>query len=255
MLKVVEPIWTTKTTTAARVRNRIEDVLDWCTVSQHRKGDNPARWEGHLDQVLPRKGDIAPVKHHAALAYTELPAFMTELRAFDSIGARALEYTILVAARSGETIGAKWNEINFDTATWTVPASRMKAGKEHRVPLSSAAIKLLKELPREDGNPFVFIGKFANGISSFPMRNTLSLMGRTGITVHGFRSTFRDWRAETTGYPNHVVEQALAHTISNAVEAAYRRGDLFAKRIRLMEDWGKYCSSSASSRKNVVSIR
>jgi integrase len=255
VLKCVEPIWTTKTTTADRVRNRIEGVLDWATVRGHRAGDNPARWKGHLDQVLPARGDIAKIQHHPALAYAELPQFMVDLERRESLGARALKFTILTAARTGEVIGATWNEIDLDNATWTIPAQRTKARREHRVPLSPAVIELLQALPREDGNPFVFIGgKVNGGLSHLPMLGVLSTMGRTDITVHGFRSTFRDWAAEVTAYPNHVVEQGLAHAVGNAVERAYRRSDLFDKRRKLMEDWGRYCTQLPATG-DVVPIR
>jgi integrase len=243
VLKCVEPIWTIKTTTADRVRNRIESVLDWATVRGHRAGDNPARWKGHLDQVLPARGDIAKIKHHPALPYADLPQFMVELERLESIGARALKFTILTAARTGEVIGATWDEVDLENATWTIPAARTKARREHRVPLSPAVLEQLRALPREDGNPFVFMGgKVSGGLSHLPMLGVLNTMGRTGIVVHGFRSTFRDWAAEATAYPNHVVEQALAHTVGNAVERAYRRGDLFEKRRKLMDDWARFCT-------------
>jgi integrase len=240
VLKVLEAIWTRIPETGNRVRARIEAILDWATVRGYRQGDNPARWKGHLDQVLPSRGSIAKTNHHAALPYAELPAFMAELRTRPGSAARALEFTILTAARTGETIGARWNEIDFDAATWTIPAERMKAAKEHRVALSTRAIELLRELPTEADNPFVFLGASA-GLGSTAMAQALKRMGRNDITVHGFRSTFRDWAAETTHYPNHVVEMALAHIIGDKVEAAYRRGDLFAKRAQLMQAWADYC--------------
>jgi integrase len=253
VLKVVEPIWTAKTTTADRVRNRIEGVLDWATVRGHRGGDNPARWRGHLDQVLPARGDIAKVKHHPALPYAELPAFMAELDRLENIGALALKFTIFTAARTGEVIRATWDEI--DNATWTIPAQKTKARREHRVPLAPTVIELLQALPREEGNPFVFIGgKASGGLSHLPMLWVLKTLKRTDITVHGFRSTFRDWAVEMTAYPNHVVEQALAHAVGNAVERAYRRSDLFDKRRKLMEDWSRYCTQSPATG-DVVPIR
>jgi integrase len=243
VLRVLQPIWTTKTETASRVRQRIEAVLDWATVSGHRpKGDNPARWRGHLDHVLPAPGAIAKVQHHAALPWGEVGAFMAELRSREGVSARALEFAILTAARTNEVIGVRWTEIDFDAATWTIPAERMKMDKEHRVPLSEAALALLRNLYTEDGNDLIFIGAQAGrGLGDRALAEVLARMGRTDITVHGFRSTFRDWAAEVSHHPNHVVEQALAHAIGNAVERAYRRGDLFAKRRVLMTEWATFC--------------
>jgi integrase len=240
VLKVIEPIWSTKTETASRVRGRIESVLDWATVRGYRTGDNPARWKGHLGEVLPARSEIKKTQHHAALPFAEVPGFMAQLAAREGMGARALEFLILTAARSGEASGAKWSEIDLEAKAWTVPASRMKGGREHRVPVSDRAVALLQALPREAD--FVFAGeRRGTAISSTAMANLLGRMGRLDITVHGFRSAFRDWAAETTGYPNHVIEMALAHAIGDKVEASYRRGDLFAKRARLMADWAKFC--------------
>jgi integrase len=209
VLKCIEPIWSAKTETASRVRGRIESVLDWSTVRGYRSGDNPARWKGHLDQVLPARGTIAKVAHHPALPYTELPVFMADLRGRDGVAARALEFTILTAARTGEVVGARWDEIDTASATWTIPAGRMKGSREHRVPLSPRAVELLEEVYREDGNDYVFIGSQRGGsLSNMAMTATLKRMGRADITVHGFRSTFRDWAAERTNFPNHVVEMA-----------------------------------------------
>lgn len=235
-----ERFWTAVPETASRVRRRLEWVLDWATVRGYRSGDNPARWRGHLDQVLPARAELRDTKHHASLPYLEAPKFMTDLATREGIGARALEFTILTAARTGEVVGAKWEEIDLSAKTWTVPKDRMKAGREHRVPLSSAALSLLEALPREA--EFVFPGgRKGAPMSNMAMTTVLRRMERRDITVHGFRSTFRDWAAETTGYPNHVVEMALAHVIANKVEAAYRRGDLFDKRRELMADWARYC--------------
>jgi integrase len=247
VLRVLEPIWTTKTETANRVRQRIEAVIDWATVSGHRpKGDNPARWRGYLDHVLPAPGAIAKVQHHAALPWVEIGAFMGELRGREGVAARALEFAILTAARTNEVIGARWSEIDFSAATWTIPADRMKADKEHRVPLSEPAIDLLRNLWTEAGLDLVFIGsQAARGLGDRALAEVLARMGRGNVTVHGFRSTFRDWAAETTAFPNHVVEQALAHAIANAVERAYRRGDLFAKRRALMDEWATFCAGVA----------
>ena len=243
VLKVIEPIWQDKTETANRVRGRIEAVLDWSTVRGYRAGDNPARWKGYIENVLPPRGKIQKRVHHAALPFADLPELMAALSQRDGVAARALEFAILTAARTGEVIGATWDEIDLKEKTWTVPAGRMKASKEHRVPLSSRAIEILQALPRERNNRFVFIGPRKGGLSNMAMASVLGRMDRNDITVHGFRSTFRDWAAERTSYPNHVVEMALAHIVGDKVEAAYRRGDLFAKRVRLMADWAKFCTT------------
>jgi integrase len=234
-------LWQARPETANRVRMRIEGVLDWATVRGFRTGDNPARWKGHLDNALPPRSQITRVEHHPALPYAELPAFMKALRQRGGAAA-ALAFTILTAARTGEVIGAKWDEIDLKHKVWTVPAGRMKASTAHRVPLSDAAIKLLAARYHEDDNDFIFIGsRLGSGLSNMAMAAVLKRLDRLDITVHGFRSTFRDWAAEQTAYPNHVVEMALAHAIGNKVEAAYRRGDLFDKRRQLMTDWAKYC--------------
>ncbi len=256
VLKCLEPIWADKTETAGRVRGRIESVLDWATVRGYRKGDNPARWKGHLSEVLPSRAKLQKKKHHAALPFVELPQFMTALMRREGVAARALEFTILTAARTGETIGALWEEIDLNERTWTILPERMKAGKQHRVPLCSRAIEILNELPRETDNPFVFIGSRRNGLSNMAMTATLQRMQCEDITVHGFRSSFRDWAAERTNFANHIVEMALAHTVSDKVEAAYRRGDLFAKRARLMTEWARFTASVGQEpRATVVALR
>jgi len=240
VLKVIEPIWGTKPETAGRLRGRIEAVLDWARARGFRQGENPARWRGHLDKLLPARRKLARVKHHAALPYAEIPSFMTELRAREGVGARALEFAILTASRTGEIVNARWSEIDTAAKLWTIPAERMKAGREHRVPLSARALEILKALPRE--GDFVFIGARANRpLSNMALLETLRRMGRGDLTTHGFRSTFRDWCAERTAYARDVAEMALAHAIKDQTEAAYRRGDLFEKRRRLMSDWAKYC--------------
>jgi integrase len=237
-------IWFAIPETADRLRGRIESVLDFAAVRGFRKGDNPARWKGHLDNVLPARS--SKVAHHAALPFTEISAFMTELREREGIAAAALQFTILTAARTGETIGAQWDEIDLAKKLWTIPGERMKMKKEHRVPLSDAALKLLRSLPTETEPGFVFIGPRAGaGLSNMAMAAVLKRMGRDDVTVHGFRSCFRDWSAECTAFPNHVLEQALAHSIGDGVEKAYRRGDLLEKRRKLMSDWAKYCSMPA----------
>lgn len=256
VLKAIDPIWSTKTETASRVRGRIAAVLDFAKTRGYRTGDNPATWDGNLVHALPARNTIAKVRHHAALPFPDVPNFMTELATREGIAARALEFTILNASRTGEVIASRWSEIDLDAKLWTIPAGRMKAKKEHRVPLTSRSVEILKALPRE--GEFVFPGgRKGVPISNMAMAEVLKRMGRLDITVHGFRSTFRDWAAERTAYPNHVVEMALAHVVGNKVEAAYRRGDLFAKRARLMADWAKYCMTRPidAAASNVMSIR
>jgi integrase len=242
VMKCLQPIWTTKTETANRVRGRIESVLDYATTLKHRTGDNPARWRGHLDNLLPKPAKVAKREHHAALPYAQAGEFMKALRLQDGLGARALEFTILTAMRTGEAIGARWPEIDLAGAVWTLPGSRMKAGRPHRVPLSKPAVALLKGLQGLD-KALVFPGaKQGKPLSNMAMLVLLQKrMGRPDLTVHGFRSTFRDWAAEQSNFPNEVVEMALAHTIDDPTEAAYRRGDLFEKRSRLMQAWADYC--------------
>jgi integrase len=237
VVTALEAIWTSKPETASRVRGRIESILDWAKARGYRAGENPARWRGHLDHLLPHHRKIARVKHHAAMPYALLPEFMHDLRGREGIAARALEFTILTAARLGETLGARWDEIAGNL--WTVPAERMKSRREHRVPLSKCAVDLIQGVPRT--GPYVFPGERSGGrIPNNIPGKLLRRMGRV-VTVHGFRSSFRDWAAEITAYPNHVVEMALAHTIPSGVEAAYRRGDLFEKRRALMQEWSDYC--------------
>lgn len=241
VIRCLEAIWTDKTETASRLRGRIEAVLDWATVRGFRKGENPARWRGHLDKVLPKPSEVRKVKHYKALPYAGLPDFMVQLAAQPGVAARALEFTILTAARTGEVIAARLEE--FDNDLWTVPADRMKASREHRVPLSEMARAALNGVPVSH-ETWVFPGqKKGSHIANTAMLMLLRRMGLSGLTVHGFRSTFRDWAAETTNTPSDVVEMALAHTIPSKVEAAYRRGDLLEKRRRLMHEWGRYCSS------------
>jgi integrase len=236
VVKVLEPIWREKPETASRLRGRIEKVLGWATVRGFRSGDNPARWRGHLAELFPAKGKTRAVENYAALPYTDVPAFVAELRKdFDHPSARAFELLILTASRTAEIKDAVWDEFNLATKTWTIPAARMKAGKAHKVPLSDRAIEILKASPGREGRVFPI------GNSALLQRLTNMRTG-AGLTVHGFRSSFRDWAAERTNYPNHVVEQALAHTIGNAVERAYRRTDLFEKRRRLMAEWATWCS-------------
>lgn len=240
VLAILEPLWQAKTETATRLRGRIEQVLDWATARGHRDGLNPARWRGHLDKMLARPSKVARVVHRAALPVAEMGSFIAALRAAEGTGARALEFAILTAARSGEVRGATWGEIDLDAATWTVPAERMKAGREHRVPLSAPAIKLLRALPRIAGSDLVFSAPRGGQLSDMTLTAVLRRMNVAAVP-HGFRSTFRDWASERTNYPRDAAEMALAHMIGDKVEAAYRRGDLFEKRRRMMADWATFC--------------
>jgi integrase len=252
VVKVIEPVWSAKSETAGRVRGRIESILDWAKVRGFRAGDNPARWRGHLDKLLPSGRKMKAVKHHPALPYAEMPAFTVDLRSRDGISARALELLILTAVRSSEVIGARWCEFDFKAKTWTIPGQRMKSGREHRVPLSDRVLVLLSALPRQDDYAFPGVRR-GMPLSNMAMLELMRGM-RPAYVPHGFRSTFRDWAAERTNYPNHVVEMALAHSVGDKVEAAYRRGDLFEKRRRLMADWAKYCGAPAARGSTVVSI-
>ena len=240
--KILTPIWSQKPETASRVRGRIEAVLDYATAHGYRQGDNPARWRGHFDHILPKRSKVRKVQHHAALPYDQIGAFIGELRKQEGVAARCLEFVILTAARTGEAIGAQWPEIDFDKKVWTVPAERMKTGKPHRVPLSDRVVAILKPLPREKDSPWVFIGgKTGMPLSNMALLQTLRRMGRDDLTTHGFRSTFRDWCAETTNFPHELAEMALAHAVADKVEAAYRRGDMFEKRRQLAKAWATYC--------------
>ena len=244
VLKVVEPIWTTIPETAGRLRGRIESVLDWAKVRGFREGENPARWRGHLDKLLPARNKVRRVEHHAALKYAELPEFIADLRQREGMAAHALEFAILTAARTGEVLRATWGEVNLPEAVWIVPAERMKAGREHRVPLSARAIEVLETVKPDDcaKGDFVFPGgKTGKPLSNMAMLMMLRRMERDDLTAHGFRSSFRDWAAERTNFPSEVAEMAIAHTVSNKVEAAYRRGDMFDRRRRLMTEWANFC--------------
>lgn len=254
VLKILEPIWTTKNETASRLRGRIEAVLDWATVRGYRAGDNPARWKGHLDKVLPAPNKVQKVKHHPALHYGEVGEFMTALRKCDGIGAKALEFTILTASRSGEVRGATWQEIDLKAKTWTIPAERMKAGKEHRIPLSKQVVKLLQSMSRIKDVAHIFPSPQNDALSDMSLMAVLRRMGREDLTVHGFRSTFRDWAGETTPFPREVIEHALAHQLRDKAEAAYQRGDLLVKREKLMQAWADYCNKFPAAA-NVTPIR
>jgi integrase len=244
VMKVLEPIWTARPATASRVRGRIEAVLGWATARGFRRGDNPALWRGHLQNLLPSPRKVHKVEHYAALAYEDIGEFMNLLRGLGYTASRALQFVILTAARTSEATGARWSEIDLRAATWTIPANRMKAGREHRVPLSSAAIAVLPARPPFPNAPDDFVfpgGRKGRPLSNGAMLALLRRMGRDDVTPHGFRSTFRDWAAERTNYPREVAEMALAHAVSDKVEAAYRRGDLFEKRRRLMNEWAAFC--------------
>ena len=241
VLKAIEPIWTVKPETASRVRGRIEIVLDWATARGYRQGENPARWRGHLENLLPPRSKVRRVEHYAALPYAEVAAFVADLRQQEGVGARALEFAILTAARTGEVIGARWGEINIAERLWTVPADRMKAGKEHRAPLSDAAMAIVEKMAAiRQGDHLFPGGKAERPISNMAMLMLLRRMGRDDLTAHGFRSTFRDWAAECTNFPAEVAEMALAHTVGDKLEAAYRRGDLFQKRREIMAAWANF---------------
>ncbi len=238
VMRVLEPIWMEKTETAKRLRGRIEKVLDWARVRGYRSGENPARWRGHLDTLLQSPGKVQKREHFPALPFDQLGAFMVELRQHEGMGARALEFAILTAARSGEVRGATWNEIDLADATWTIPVGRMKMKREHRAALNDEAVTLLESLPRT--GDLIFPNAKGAMLSDMTLTAVLRRMGRADITAHGFRSTFRDWASERTNYPRDVAEMALAHAIGDKVEAAYRRGDLFEKRRRMMKEWGKF---------------
>lgn len=250
VLKILKPIWQEKTETASRVRSRLELILDSAKAQQLRQGDNPARWRGHLDKLLPAISKIQKVKHHPSMSYSFLPEFWQELKLNPSISAKALQLLILTATRTSETLNAKWNEIDFSLSIWIIPADRMKMGREHRVPLSTEAVEILQSIPQVDGSEYIFPGvKAGKPLSNLSMVMLMRRMGygcngdKGDSVPHGFRSTFRDWAGEVSNFPGDVAEMALAHTIANKVEAAYRRGDLLAKRAIMMQEWADYIVS------------
>jgi len=255
VLKAVKPLWERAPETASRVRGRIENVLGWATVHHYRTGDNPARWRGLLEHALPARAKVAKVKHHAALPFAQAGAFMAKVRRDTRVAARCLEFIMLTAARVSEANVATWNEIDFANRIWTVPGERMKADKEHRVPLSSAAIAVLESMRAIRHSDYIFPGRRnahavgANGVLRFAKE-----AAGINITTHGLRSTFRDWAAERTSFPREVAEMALAHAIPDAVEAAYRRGDLFDKRRKLMDAWAAYCAKIETDAGKVVAL-
>jgi integrase len=245
VLKILEPIWEAKNETARRVRGRIEVILDWATAGGLRRGENPARWRGLLEHRLSKQPRSARVKHHPALDYRRMPAFMAKLRRQQGIAARCLEFTILTGARTSESTGARRNELNLDEALWTVPGERIKAGRTHRVPLAPRALAIIREQLKFRAGDYVFAGRKPTApLSNMAMATVLRRMGMNNITVHGFRSSLRDWAAEQTNYPREVAEMALAHVVGDKVEAAYRRGDLLEKRKQIMADWANYCEPS-----------
>jgi len=254
VLRILEPIWQTKAETASRVLGRIENVLDWAKVRGLRDGENPARWRGHLAHLLPTRNKARTVRHHPAMSWQDLPEFMGELRGNSSISATALRFTILTAVRTSEALEAKWPEIDLgNVAVRTVPKERMKASREHRVPLPPEAVAILEALPRLNGSDYLFPGaRPGRPLSNMAMLELIRGM-RPGLTVHGFRSTFRDWIAETTSFPRELAEAALAHIIGNTVERAYQRGDMFEKRRRLMEAWAEFCERGCTAPEGCLS--
>jgi integrase len=257
VLKALEPIWHEISMTAVVQRGRIEAVLDYAKAREWRSGENPARWRGHLSKLLPPRSRITKVQHHAALPWAEVGGFMEEVRASPDLAARALELLILTAVRTNEAMGAEWSEIDFSKALWTIPAERMKGKKEHRVPLSAPARALLTRIRDAQGEPGRYVFPSPRGRKPVSVRacaKLLQRMKRSDLTVHGFRSTFRDWAAERSNFPREVAEAALAHSLRNQVEAAYQRGDLLAKRAQLMEAWGRFCARAAG-KGEVVPIR
>jgi integrase len=253
VMRCLEPHWATKTETMARLRGRIERVLAWANAHKYRSGDNPARWRGHLDELLPKRSAVQKVEHRPALAYADMHDFMVALRQRAGLATRCLELQILTATRPGEAAGAQWSEFDLDAAMWTVPADRMKAGKEHRIPLSAPALALLKALPRAPKATHIFPGVKGRAITTAASMALLKEL-KPGITSHGFRSTFRDWAAETTAHPREVIEQAMAHRLKDKAEAAYQRGDMLTRRATLMRDWAAFCDRPAGSG-NVTPIK
>lgn len=245
VLGALRPLWHEKPETARRLRGRLERVLDAARVAGHRQGENPARWRGHLDVLLPKAPRLSR-GHHPALPYAEMPAFLIKLRARPALAARALEFLILTAARSGEVRGMTWGEVDLDAALWTVPRERMKAKRAHRVPLSTAALDLLRALPSGEPSAIVFPHASGGPLSDMVLLMLLRRIGQPDLTAHGFRSSFRDWAAEETDHPREVIEAALAHLVGDETERAYRRGDALAKRRHLMADWAAFCGSVAS---------
>ena len=254
VMNVLEPLWAKTPETASRIRGRIESVLDWAKACGFREGENPARWRGHLSNLLPRPSKVRAAKHYAALPHAEIGAFMSDLRSRTEVAATALEFLILTASRTSEVAGSQWDEIDRAARTWIVPAARMKGGREHRVPLSEAALAVLDRMKTTEGT-FIFTSDPARGLGKMALLKQLKRMEYSDVTVHGFRSSFRDWVAERTNFPSEVAEMALAHALGSKVEAAYRRGDLFDKRRRLMEAWAEYCAMAPAEKGSIVALR
>lgn len=255
VMKVLEPIWYKKTETASRVRNRIELVISWATVRGYRNGENPARWRGHLDNLLPKKSNVQPVKHLTALPINELPSFLKKLRTLSGVVPLALEFQILTACRTNEVMGALWSEIDFYESVWTIPASRMKAKREHKVPLSARSLEILNILKASGQNEVVFPGRINKQLCSNAFLALIKKRLGVKVTAHGFRSTFSDWASELTVHSREVVEMSLAHAIKDATEAAYRRGDMLLKRRQLMSDWENFCSASNETAAEVIKFQ
>jgi integrase len=268
VMKVLQPIWHVKPETASRIRGRIEAILDAAKTQAQRSGENPARWKGHLANLLPAKGKVRQVRHHPALPFSAAPAFMELLYARPSLSARALEFTIFTAVRCNESAKGHWREIDLEAAVWEIPKERMKRERSHRVPLVGRALEILKSFPAEQRSGWIFPGvgeREGKAMSEAALEKMLHLMGdwrdKAGqrITVHGFRSTFRDWVGERTNFPREAAEVALSHAVGTETERAYQRGDLFEKRRRLMEEWARYCSSGLlaadADGDNVVALR
>lgn len=242
VMRALGTLWKTKTETASRLRGRIESILDWATVQGFRTGENPARWRGHLDKLLPKRSKVRKVQHHPALPYAEIAPFFFALGAQAGTASRALEFLILTASRTGEVIGATWDEVDMDAKTWLVPGERMKSGRAHEVPLSPRAVEILRAQEKVRTGDYLFAGRRPKDpLSNMAMLALLKRMERSDLTAHGFRSTFRDWAAEQTTFPGEVAEMALAHVVSDKTEAAYRRGTMKEKRRQLMTEWAKYC--------------
>ncbi len=253
VLQILEPIWVTKTETASRLRGRIENVLDWAKARGYRSDENPARWRGHLDKLLSAPEKTTRIVHHPAVPVNDAAAFYAALHQRTGMSARALEFALLTAARSGEVRHATWPELDLDAGLWVIPAERMKARKEHRVPLSKQALQILRDLPRLEGSEFVFPAPRAGALSDMALTGVMRRMG-LAFVPHGLRSTFRDWTAERTSYPRDLAEMALAHTVGNKVEAAYRRGDMLERRSALMQTWADFLATPETKGKKVLTL-
>lgn len=253
-MQLLEPLWLASPITGGRVRGCCEVVLDWAKAREYRSGENPFRWRGHLEMLLPAQSKIHKVKHYEAMPWAAVPMFMVTLRARDGFGARALELLILTCARTGEVLGAKWDEFDLANQVWTIPADRMKNGREHRVPLTNAAMRVVEQMAKVRSSKFVFPGTRGH-LCSRAMLHLLDRMGEAKITSHGFRSSFRDWAGECTNFPRELAEKSLAHTVGDETERAYQRGDMLEKRRRLMDAWAEFCTRPIASGENVVSMR